>query len=911
MNWKEYIEKILKSAKNRVAAIDLEKLTVSYTDKIKKHEDPKVIRGDEEIVRAYLIQRLINELDYKPEYIEIEKRYSIGRPKTSKAEIDVIVRDNKEGAFLFIEVKAPDKFESDKELIKGQLFDLAHQEKDVKYLAYYTIDFKDDKCIDKAIIIDFKQFPDYHDWINAGAPSVGSELQGGYGKPKKPPYKKGNPKYDLRKDLTPQELKSLATQLHNVLWGGGGTTDTEIFNSLVDLILAKIYDEDVRKVGEEYEFQVKGYQGKNGNFETEQPEALFGRINKLYRQALKYKLNIDDERKLEKIFVVNEEKFPLSKLVYTVQQLESISLLEGKSAIDGKDILGDFFETITREGFRQTKGQFFTPINIVRFIIYALQIDNLAIQQLNELNTLPYIMDPACGSGTFLIEVMKIITKELKYKRFDKVATSNQVQRTFKRFFTPDEDENQWAKEFLYGIDQNFDLGTASKVNMILHGDGSVNIFVQDGLLPFNMYKKTSGGQNILIVQEPEEFYGNKYENGQFDVVISNPPFSVDLDNVTKQKIERSFLFYNKKNSENLFVERWYQLLKENGRLGVVLPESVFDTTENKYIRLFLFKYFKIKAIVSMPQLTFEPYTSTKTSLLFAQKKTKEEIKQWNELWEKYGKEWSELKTRVANYVKVFIDGEEQNRFPSIKDHKEKTIKENTFRFLKDFATEHDKALSAKELLEKYRNEIEEVSEIDNSVKDVLGYYNPRWVFGEVSKQCDYPIFMAETENIGYKRTKRGEKPMPNDLFDVEVAPTFIDKTAIVHEYDEQIVYKTKIKAELEEELKEAEKKNKEKPSEKLRKQIELLAGDLEECKNEIARLAKEKAEIEKTINTYYQNDGKRYKIKDAYYDRNDNTLLTHFNAGLLKRWQSDDVLLRKNTVINILDAMRKEIIWK
>jgi len=173
MNWKEHIEKILKSAKNRVAAIDLEKLTVSYTDKIKKHEDPKVIRGDEEIVRAYLIQRLLNELDYKPEYIEIEKRYSIGRPKTSKAEIDVIVRDNKEGAFLFIEVKAPDKFESDKELIKGQLFDLAHQEKDVKYLVYYTIDFKGDKCIDKAIIIDFKQFPDYHDWINAGAPSVG------------------------------------------------------------------------------------------------------------------------------------------------------------------------------------------------------------------------------------------------------------------------------------------------------------------------------------------------------------------------------------------------------------------------------------------------------------------------------------------------------------------------------------------------------------------------------------------------------------------------------------------------------------------------------------------------------------------------------------------------------------------
>ena len=73
----------------------------------------------------------------------------------------------------------------------------------------------------------------------------------------------------------------------------------------------------------------------------------------------------------------------------------------------------------------------------------------------------------------------------------------------------------------------------------------------------------------------------------------------------------------------------------------MVLPESVFDTTENKYIRLFLFKYFNIKAVVSLPQITFEPFTSTKTSLLFAQKKTKAQVEKWNELWDKYGKEWA------------------------------------------------------------------------------------------------------------------------------------------------------------------------------------------------------------------------------------------------------------------------------
>ena len=114
--------------------------------------------------------------------------------------------------------------------------------------------------------------------------------------------------------------------------------------------------------------------------------------------------------------------------------------------------------------------------------------------------------------------------------------------------------------------------------------------------------------------------------NGQFDLILTNPPFSVELDNDTKKTIKHDFMFGEKKNSENLFIERWYQLLRENGRVAAVLPESVFDTTENKYIRLFLYKYFKIKAVVSLPQLAFEPYTSTKTSILFAQKKTKEEI---------------------------------------------------------------------------------------------------------------------------------------------------------------------------------------------------------------------------------------------------------------------------------------------
>jgi len=250
-------------------------------------------------------------------------------------------------------------------------------------------------------------------------------------------------------------------------------------------------------------------------------------------------------------------------------------------------------------------------------------------------------------------------------------------------------------------------------------------------------------------------------------VIITNPPFSVTLDKDTAENLKNIFMFGEKKNSENLFVERWYQLLKPNGRFGAVLPESVFDTTENKYIRLFIYKYFKVKAVVSLPQITFEPFTSTKTSLLFAQKKTKEEIKKWDELWRKYSNEWNNLKTRCENFLGVYLEEKDRKKLPSVKDLKEKEEKEILARMLKNYIEKDDQKLSAKELVEKYASEIKDLCKYDNDTKDAFGFVNTWWVFGEVAKELNYKIFMAEVENVGYKRTKRGEKPMPNELYKI------------------------------------------------------------------------------------------------------------------------------------------------
>lgn len=588
------------------------------------------------------------------------------------------------------------------------------------------------------------------------------ELPERYGKAQKEPYLK-NGKKDLETSFTHEQLDGLRKNLHNVLWGGGGTDDNDVFSSLVNIILAKIQDESEKKKGEKYDFQIFSF--KDGeSFESN--EQLFERINELYRRALKQRLNIVDEAKLNKSFIVDENKFSLNKLKYTVSELERFSFVDGKNSFNGKDILGDFFEGIIREGFKQTKGQFFTHINVVKFLLWGLQLDKLAIERVNNDLEIPYLIDPSTGSGTFLIEYMKFITENLKRRIKDQLHKKRDVEDKFHQWFMPDHRENKWASNFIYGVEINFNLGTATKVNMILHGDGSTNVFVKDGLLPFKFYDKVIA-PNFLKQYEQDKAYFDKEVNGQFDCIITNPPFSVNLDNETKKNVKKEFIFGDKKNSENLFVERWYQLLKPNGRFGVVLPESVFDTTENKYIRLFIFKYFKVKAVVSLPQLTFEPFTSTKTSLLFAQKKTKAEIEQWNNLWSKYSNEWSNIKTRCENLSTVYLDEKDRIKLPSIKNLTEKKEKENLARMLKDYIEEDDKKLSAKEIVEKYKDELKDLCKYDNDTKDIFGFVNTWWVFGEVSKDLNYKIFMAEVENIGYKRTKRGEKPMPNELYRV------------------------------------------------------------------------------------------------------------------------------------------------
>ena len=367
---------------NVVSSLDLAKSRITY-DGIVQYRIINEINGDEEMSRAFLLTRLVNELGYAADRIEIEHEYTAGRPHTITSRIDIIVRDSSGDAFLFIEAKSPDEYSTiDKdETIKEQLYKLAGMEKaeghHVKYLVLYTTDEIGEKVIDECMIIDTEKYPTFEDWELER--NYTNDLPARYGKAQHKPYVKASDK-DLETNFTGDVLNQLQTDLHNVLWGGGGTDDNEVFASLTNLILAKIQDEDTTEDGETYKFQSLTFE-KEGDEEFETNDQLFERINELYRDALKSKLYILDETELAKSYVIDSKKFSLSKLKYAVQKLEGLSFVDGKNNLSGKDILGEFFEGIIRNGFKQSKGQFFTHINIVRFMLWAIQADRLAINR--------------------------------------------------------------------------------------------------------------------------------------------------------------------------------------------------------------------------------------------------------------------------------------------------------------------------------------------------------------------------------------------------------------------------------------------------------------------------------------------------------------------------------------------------
>lgn len=756
---------------------DIDNDTLSYTNEIITHERVAGKPTDEELTRALIILHLILTYGYKAKNIEIENTFRIGGHSTITAravETDICIKNDKGDIEILCEVKKlHDYFGSDDKAIKKQLFEPFEnivQFNKSKYLFHLTVD----------IPINKKQFPincigintsvsnNYKDWDKEGrVPHLIDIVQSGEKPILKEVYiktsgkeKSSNKKFkDLDDNFNINKLKRCWSKLWDYIWGGA-LEDNKKFENFNKVLLAKIYDERKTKIGSSYNFQRKFI---GGEFQSD--EELANNINLLYKKAFKEYLSKDKSIELSGVKGIDFKEFSPYLVSKCVDILYTLSF--NKNRYKNVDILGEFYEMVIRDAFKQTKGLFLTHPNIVLFILSALEVDEVVTSRLRNPEEdaryrLPFVIDPSCGTGTFLVHYMNYVQKFIE-ENHKQISSGDEDTEDFIERNVLDKYSFKWVIDYVYGIDIEPVLATACQINLILHGDGSTNIYNANGLSSFSEYgkKEITGSLNILSSGlELNKQYYKKETINKFDFIVSNPPFNV---NINKNDIKNNFTVGG--NSEAYFLERWYQLLKPKGRIGVVLPESFFSVEDDSRGRMFLYKHFNIKAIVSLPSHTFLPHTPTNTSLLFASKKMKEEEEEFIQLWDEYQKKFDEKFNKIINKFPKFkkevnFDRKNKNKSNSIKKIIELIEKHCIKEYTSSFST-----LPYYEDNFLYDNE--NYSKIKKDIKSVLLSFKDRWSLHMVSKKQENKFYNFSVEQIGYKAGKKGSKDKPNELIKV------------------------------------------------------------------------------------------------------------------------------------------------
>lgn len=363
--------------------------------------------------------------------------------------------------------------------------------------------------------------------------------------------------------------------------------------------------------------------------------------------------------------VINERTFIDNAKVVK----EVVNLLENyRIKYSSKNqFLGDFFEKLLNISVTQESGQFFTPIPIANFIINSIPVENIIKEKIekSEDNFLPYVIDYACGSGHFLTESMHRIDKVLK-----NVETGLKTIPQ-KKNFSNWKNEYLWAKEFIYGIEFDYRLAKTTKVACYLNGDGEANICYANGLDSFNSenYKK----------------YNKLQKPCNFDFVVANPPYSVkmflkNIKNYRKDFIISNTLSDNSDDIELLFIERTFQLLKENGFCGIIVPDTILVNEGKVYsqTREFILENFRIVGLTLLGEQTFIK-TGQSTVVLFMQKRSTVEKKKTygiaKECFDKFIKEYPNTKALEDFFKNVYDNEIPESYFKNLCENPEKEIR--------------------------------------------------------------------------------------------------------------------------------------------------------------------------------------------------------------------------------------------
>jgi len=529
----------------------------------------KIKAAPEEIEAVQVFARqLVEDYGYPKEHIQTRPQFRVKvRPSDTKKEypVDIAVfsNDKKQEDDVYIIVECKKKNRKDG---KAQLQDYLRFSK-----ASLGVWFNGDerlflRKIEKAGKIEFEEIPNI--------PQYGQRVED-IGKFR-------------RKDLKPtHNLKATFKAIRNHLAANtvGATRDEVLAQQLINLIFCKIFDERYTEPNDMVTFRA----GVDESAEDVKKRILelFDKVKRKYREVL------DDNDTIT---------LDANSVAYIVGELQNYCLIEAE-----RDVVADAFETFIGRALKGEQGQFFTPRNVVKMMVDILDPDEEDL-----------IIDPACGSGGFLIEALRHVWRKLDAEGEKFHWTKINLQ----------EEKMKYALYNIKGIDKDYFLAKVARAYMALIGDGKSGIFCEDSLdNPQNWNLKTR--QEIKL--------------GEFSVLLTNPPFGSKIPVRGEEKLRQYELAHkwklNKQTGEwekgilkdkeapqILFIERCLQLLKDGGRMAIVLPDGIYGNNQLGYIRQWLLERARIVAIIDVPIETFMPNTPTKTTIMILQKLPKNKI---------------------------------------------------------------------------------------------------------------------------------------------------------------------------------------------------------------------------------------------------------------------------------------------
>ncbi len=583
---------------------------------------------NESDVEQFLVLPLLQDLGFGPDYVETKatvKEQSIGKGAKRKSYapdyICFLDKAHKKPT-LIIDAKAPDE-DAISGINDAQLYaSVIRRDLDAPKPEQYCLGVNGARLILKhydsnTTLADlwFDEFEDDNTKYQGLKAKISQDIL-------KEAFKVETSDFEFRKPPTDEALKSLFEACHKLIWKTEKRGPSSAFYEFTKLMFIKMNED--RKLWENPELKKKIESGQPLPRESvvfsvqwiEREELTDPNpVNTILFKNLGKELEAQiTQKKKKRIFDKDEEIGLEPSTTKEVVRLLQHHDLRGAD----RDLNGKLFETFLNATMRGKElGQYFTPRAVVLFMTQMANL-NVGKKQTDR------IIDACCGTGGFLIEAMAIMSEKVEINS----ALSSKEK---------DELLSYIKNESLWGIDAGTSPSVAriARINMFLHRDGGSRIYFADALDKDLLIEK--GIEDELRRDRQELKEKLNVEKVRFSVALTNPPFAMKYEKKKpneKRILEKYDLAYETAEtgkrelrtalrSAVMFLERYYDLLEDRGRLFTVMDESILNTDSAEPFRDYLKKKFIIKAVISLPRNAFvKAESSVKTSVLYLRKKT-------------------------------------------------------------------------------------------------------------------------------------------------------------------------------------------------------------------------------------------------------------------------------------------------